>query len=81
MKNQDSNKVYGYDMISILMLKFSGESVCRPLNIIFKTCFRTGNFTLEWKKANVVHEKNNKQINKKYLPLPFLPICGEIFER
>ena len=41
------------------MLKICGDSICRPLSIIFKTCLRTGIFSLEWKKANIVpiHKK------------------------
>ena len=35
-----------------------------------------------WKKANVllIHEKNNRQLKKKYRPIPLLPICGKIFD-
>ena len=33
----DSNKVHGDDMISILMLKLCDKSICKPLNIIFKS--------------------------------------------
>ena len=43
-----------------------GDSICRPLNITFKTCLRTGKFPLEWKKAKVVqiHKKGDKQAVK-----------------
>ena len=60
-----------------------GESVYRPLNIIFKTCLNTGNFPLEWKKGNVVpiHKKYDKRNVKKYRSVSRLPICGKIFER
>ena len=64
------------------MLKLCGESICRPLNIIFKTCIRTGKFPLEWKKANVVsiYKKDYKQIIKNYRSVSLLTICGKIFE-
>ena len=64
------------------MLKLCGESICRPLNIIFKTCIRTGKFPLEWKKANVVsiYKNDYKQIIKNYRSVSFLTICGKIFE-
>ena len=83
INNQDSNKAHGHDMISIRMLKLCGEAICRPLNIIFKTCLNTGKFPSEWKKGNVVpiHKKDDKQNVKNYRPVSLLPICGKIFER
>ena len=70
-------------MISIRMLKLCGEAICRPLNIIFKTCLNTGKFPSEWKKGNVapIHKKDDKQNVKNYRPVSLLPICGKIFER
>ena len=78
MNNLDPNKADGHDEISIRMLKICGDSICRPLNIIFKTCLRTGKFPLEWKKANIVpiHKKGDEQAVKNYLT-----VCGKIFER
>ena len=34
----DSNKAHGEDMISICMLKLCDKTICKPLNIIFKSC-------------------------------------------
>ena len=34
-----SNKTNGYDMISIQLLKLLGLSLCKPLSIIFNSCF------------------------------------------
>ena len=83
IRNLDSNKAHGHDMISIGMLKRCGDSICKPLELIFKTCLRNGRFPLEWKKANVVpiHKKGYKQTIKNYRPVSFLPICWKIFER
>ena len=65
------------------MLKLCAESVCIPLNIILKTCLRTGKIPLEWKKANVVpiHRKDDNQIIKNCCPVSLLPVCGKIFKR
>ena len=65
------------------MLKICGDSICRPLNIIFKTSLRTGKFPLECKKANIVpiQKKGDKQAVKNYRPVSLLPICGKIFEK
>ena len=59
INSQDSNKAHGYDMVNIRMLKLRGEAICRPLNIIFKTCLNTDKFPSEWKKENValIHKK------------------------
>ena len=78
----DSNNAHGHDEISIRMLKICGSSVCRPLQIIYKSCLDRGKFPQEWKKANVVpvHKKNDKQLVKNYCPISLLPICGKSFE-
>ena len=83
INNQDSNKAHGYDMISIRLSQLCGETICRRLNITFKTCLITGKFPSVWKKGNVVpiHKKDDKQNVKSYRPVSLLPICGQIFER
>ena len=74
---------HGHDNISIRMLKICGVSVCKPLEIIFRTCLNQGKFPEEWKKANVVpvFKKGDKQCVKNYRPVSLLPICSKIFER
>ena len=64
------------------MLKICGDSISRPLNVIFKTCLCMGKFSLEWKKDNIapIHKKGDKQIVINYCPVSLLPICGKIFE-
>ena len=78
-----SNKAHGHDEISIRMLKICGSSVCRLLQIVYKSYLDREKFPQEWKKANVVpvHKKNDKQLVKNYRPISLLPICGKIFER
>ena len=53
------------------MLKICDDSICRPLNIIFKTCLRTGNSS---------SLKGDKQTIKNYRPVSLLPICGKVLE-
>ena len=65
-----STNRYGDFQICInVPLKICGDSICRPLNISFKTCLRTGKFPLEWKKPNIVpiHNKGDKQAVKKVI--------------
>ena len=50
----DSNKAHGHDEINTRMLKLCGFSICRPLQIIYKSCLDKRKFPQEWKKANVV---------------------------
>ena len=70
-------------MISIRRLKICGGSILKPLELIFKSCIESGNFRIEWKKANVVpvHKKNNKHLIENYRPILLLPVCGKILER
>ena len=65
------------------MLTIYGNSVYKPLQLIFRSCIENEEFPSEWKKADVVpvHKKGNKQTLKNYRSVSLLPICGKIFER
>ena len=48
IKNLDSKKSHGHDnIISIRMLKICGVSICKPLEIIFRTFLNHGKFPEE----------------------------------
>ena len=83
IKNLDPNKSDGHDILSIRIFKLCGESIYKPLNLIFKSCLETDQFPSDWKKANVVpvFKKGDKQLLKNYRPISLLPIIGKIFER
>ena len=83
IKNLEANKSHGHDMLSIRMVKLCGESIYKPLNLIFKSCLETDQFPSDWKKANVVpvFKKGDKQLLKNYRPISLLTIIGKIFER
>ena len=70
-------------MISIRMLKVSGDAIIEPLFKIFKNCLKCGIFPDDWKKGNIVpiFKKGDKQNIKNYRPVSLLPICSKIFER
>ena len=70
-------------MISIRMLKMSGDAIIEPLFKIFKNCLKCGIFPDDWKKGNIVpiFKKGDKQNIKIYRPISLLPICSKIFER
>ena len=83
IQNLNPDIAHGHDEISIRMLKLCGDSLCRPLELIFKDCLTNGIFPSDWKKGNIVsvHKKNNKQCLNNCRPISLLPICSKIFER
>ena len=70
-------------MISIPMLKMSGDAIIKTLFKIFKNCLKCGIFPDDWKKGNIVpiFKKGDKQNLRNYRPVSLLPICSKIFER
>ena len=83
IQNLNPNKAHRHDKISIRMLKLCGDSLCRPLELIFKDCLANGIFPSDWKKGYIVtvHKKNDEQCLKNYRPISLLPICSKILER
>ena len=65
------------------MLKICGNSLCRPLELIFNDCLVNGIFPSVWKKGNIVpvHKENEKQCLNNYQPLSLLPISSKILEQ
>ena len=59
IRNLNPNRAHSCSMISIRMLKICGDSIFKPLELIFNSCLENGEFPIEWKKANVatVHKK------------------------
>lgn len=46
----------------MVMIKIYHESVCKPLQMIFKSCIENDIPSNEWKKANVlIYKKGDKQ--------------------
>ena len=70
-------------MISIRVIKICDASICKPFQLIFRSCLENGKFSTEWKKANVVpsHKRGDKQNLKNYGPISLLSVAGKIFER
>ena len=83
VNNLDPNKAHGHDMLSNRMIKLCGNSVCKPLSIIFNDFLKERRFPSDWKKAHVlpVQKKGDKQCLKNYRPISLLPICRKFFER
>ena len=79
----NGNKAHVHSNISIRMLKICGNTICKPIELIFKQVLTTGAFPSEWKKGNIVpcYKKGYKQNIKNYRPVSVLPICRKVFER
>ena len=71
IKNLNPSKAHGFGMISIRMLKICGDSILKPLELIFKSCIESKKFLIKWRKANVipVRKKKNKQLIENYRPI------------
>ena len=44
LENLDVNKAHGHDKISIRMLQLCGNSICKPLELIFKQSVESDSF-------------------------------------
>ena len=65
------------------MLKICGDTICKPLELIFKQALTNGMFWSEWKKGNIVpyYKKGDKQNLKNYRPVSLLSISRKSFQR
>ena len=69
IKNLNPSKAHGFDMMSIRIIKICGDSILKPLELIFKSCLENGKFPIERKKANVVpvHKKTpNRELSTDF---------------
>ena len=65
------------------MLEICGDTISKPLELIFGQAVITGAHSSDWKKGNIipVHKKDDKLKIKNYHPMSLLPIYGKVFER
>ena len=87
IQNLDPNKAHGHDKISIRMLKICGNSLCRPLELIFNDCLVNEYLHLFGRKViqylltrNATFDmiySNDKQRLNSYRPISLLPICSK----
>ena len=83
IKKLNPNKSHGHDNLSIKIIQMFGQSISKPLFIIYSNCIKQSYFPKNWKMGNVipVHKKNEKNLMKNYRPISLLPICGKLFEK
>ena len=63
-------------MISVWMIKICDASICKPSELIIRSCLENGKFPTEWEKANVVpvHKKENKTWKTTFQYLCFMSL-------
>ena len=63
------------------MLKICSDTICKPLELIFKLALTTGVFPSEWKKGNIVpcYKKEDKQSFTNYRPVTVCPILKDSY--
>ena len=82
IKSLNVNKAHGLNDMFVRMIKLCGQSIVKPLSIIFKNCINNAIFPGIWKKSNIVpvYKNSDKQIIDNYRPvISISPICGKIF--
>ena len=67
IQNLDSNKARGHNNISVHKLQICDDSICVPLEIIFKQALLTNVFPSEWEKKNCFHSQKERQPKYKKL--------------
>ena len=53
IQDLNQNKAHDHDKISFRMLKIRGDSLGRPLELIFNDSLANGIFPSDWKKCNI----------------------------
>ena len=53
LHNLDPNKAHAHGKISIRMLQLRGNSICKPLDLIFQQAMESGLFLSGWKKKGM----------------------------
>ncbi len=83
LKNLQTCKASGPDLLSNRMLKECAEVMADPLSNLFNKLMDRECFPAVWKRANVVpvHKKGNKQFKSNYRPISLLSSLGKVMER
>ena len=81
IKSLDSSKSYGYDNISIKMIKLCSESVTISLKVIFEESLKKEYSRNMEKNVVPIHKKEVSALIKNYCPIILLSIFGKIYER
>ena len=83
IKSLKSSNSYGYDEISVTILKESSPFISSPLTKIFNQSLSTGNFPeyLKYSDIKPIYKNGAKNIMFNYRPISLLPSFSKIFEK
>ncbi|MEW8543133.1 MAG: reverse transcriptase family protein, partial [Candidatus Thiodiazotropha sp.] len=83
LKNLNTSKASGPDLINPRLLKEGSEELCTPLSIFFNHLLNVGKFPQMWKDGNVtpIHKKGDRHIPDNFRPISLLSGIGKVMER
>ena len=72
----------GLDRLQPRMLRELADVVARPLSIIFRQSWLTGDVAVDWKLANVtpIFKKGRKDDPGSYRPISLTSVSGKVME-
>ena len=82
LRNLDVKKATGPDAISHYLLKYSANTICKPLCKLFNKSLSNSYFPSEWKSANVIplFKKGDKSEVSNYRPISLISCVGKVME-
>jgi hypothetical protein len=82
LKNLDSNKAVGPDLVHNRLLTAACDYISLPLANFFNKCLNDCAFPDPWKIANVtpIYKKGSKELCTNYRPISLLSCVGKVFE-
>ena len=73
----------GFDEISVKLIKFAKNELCKPITVIVNQCLETGIFPDKLKNAKVIplFKKGDPEQIDNYRPISILPAISKIIEK
>ena len=83
LRNLDDNKAHAPDRVPAQLLTETAYQIAPLLCALFNKSLRCGNFSEDWKLANVVpvHKRGEKSYVENHRPISLLSLISKVFER